>query len=152
MTLRTTRKWSWRWTSLGATCAMLFLGGAFSGLQAAVLTGSNNTLLEWNGSEGEVTLFPSSITLVGTPAGGVITDVVVSLTSGTGHSFASDLEITLSFGGTVITLMQDAGGGAELADGVTITFSLGNPLIPFDGTGFTGAGRQWQAAPMRAVS
>ena len=28
MTLRTTRKWSWKWALLGATCAALFLGGA----------------------------------------------------------------------------------------------------------------------------
>jgi len=92
---------------------------------ADVINETNSAALEWgvsptNGGQidsGAVTLFPSGIAVAG--ANGPITDVNVTLNVGS-HSWADDMEIVLrSPAGTVVALMQDAGGNDNIAGDLT---------------------------------
>lgn len=94
--------------------ACVLAAGLAATASADVITESNGAALEWGlaatgpVTQGEATLFPSVINVTG--AMGVITDVNVNIMEGQ-HTWSDDLEITLrSPSGTVVTLMQDAGG------------------------------------------
>lgn len=111
-------------------CALA--AGLTSPAAADVITESNAAPLEWGFgttapvTEGEATLFPSLITIAG--ATGVITDVNVNLMEGQ-HTWSDDLEITLrSPSGTVVTLMQDAGGLDDIGGDLIFDDSAAGPI------------------------
>ena len=111
---------------------------------ADVIAGSNNAILEWGFAgtgavtAGETTLFPSDIAIAN-GATNIITDVNVTLKTGA-HTWADDMEISLrSPSGTVVVLMQDAGGSDDIAGSLTFDDQAAGMIDDATGT-FTGSG------------
>ncbi|GAB5497400.1 MAG: hypothetical protein Phyf2KO_24800 [Phycisphaerales bacterium] len=103
-----------------------------SSASADVTIESNPAPLEWGiagtgpVTQGEATLFPSIINVAG--ATGVVLDINVTIMEGQ-HTWSDDLEITLrSPSGTVVTLMQDAGGLDDIGGDLIFDDQAASPI------------------------
>lgn len=119
------------------------LGLSFTA-QADVLTGTNASVIEWGFAgtgpvtEGPALLYPSTITITG--GTGPIADVNVTLLQGL-HTWADDMEIALvSPSGTVVELMNDAGGSNDIAGDLTFDDEATMEIGDLTGDGFEGFG------------
>ena len=124
--------------------AVILSAGVACTASADVISGTNSTILEWGFAgtgavtAGETTLFPSGI-VIANGATNIVTDVNVTLNRGS-HTWADDMEISLrSPSGTVVVLMQDAGGSDDIAGDLTFDDQAAGMIDDATGT-FTGSG------------
>jgi subtilisin-like proprotein convertase family protein len=130
-------------TEMNKALLTIIAAGIAGTASADVISETNSAVIEWGilgtgpVTSGEATLFPSDIGVAG--AVGAITDVNVTLHGGA-HTWADDMEIALrSPSGSVVILMQDAGGSDDIAGDITFDDQAAAPIDDATGT-FTGSG------------
>ena len=132
--------------SLTAVCIACAAGAA----SADHTQYTNSSVLEWGTDgtsivyQGPTTLFPSTINVSGTT--NPILDVYIVLHEGA-HTYADDLEITLRGpNGNVLKVLQDAGGGDDIAGDLRFDDAGAAPMPNGSGFGPFGGGVPYQVS------